>query len=494
MLTRTNNSTFKPSIIVAVDKNFGLAKNGNIPWKIREDMNYFQDITTAEYKKGKKNAIIVGHNTWKTLLPNGLNNRINVVISSQFRDRVLPKKDEMKAFSNLRKAVEYCQENSSNIGKTFICGGRQTYIETIQRYDVNEMYLTQIDNNYGCDVKVPILYDGGYKINEMHKFTVCDRSINRTVPITFTHLCKSIKPKCENYEEMQYLNILEDVIKDGQLQMTRNGNTYSKFGKMMEFELSNGFPLLTTKRVFFRGIVEELLFFLRGETNTNILLKKGVKIWEKNTNRNFLDNNELKHYDEWDMGPMYGYQWRHFNQKYYGSHGNYENLGFDQLKYCISLIKNNPASRRIIMTTYNPIQAKQGVLFPCHGLFTQFYVDNDHKLSCMMVQRSGDLICGIPFNIASYALLVNIICDIVNNDSTYTGKKITPGKLIINIGDAHIYEEHRSHAIRQILRKPYKFPELKINKKIMNFEEIKCDDITLQNYDCHAAIDAKMVA
>jgi thymidylate synthase len=146
------------------------------------------------------------------------------------------------------------------------------------------------------------------------------------------------------------------------------------------------------------------------------------------------------------------------------------------------------------MTSYNPLQATQGVLFPCHGLFIQFYVDNEYKLSCMMTQRSADSICGVPFNIASYALLVHIMCEVINNDETYVGKKFTPGKLIINLGDTHIYDSHKSQTIRQILREPYQFPTLSFNKKITNFENIKFDDIILQNYMHYPPINAKMVA
>ena len=152
---------------------------------------------------------------------------------------------------------------------------------------------------------------------------------------------------------------------------------------------------MTTKKVFFRGVFEELLFFLRGDTNSNHLSEKGVKIWEGNTSRDFLDKVGLGHYKVGDTGPMYGFQLKYFNTKYEGADTDYTGRGIDQLQYVLDLLKNDPYSRRIIMTTYNPIQKFEGVLFPCHGLFIQFYVEGDNKLSCMMTQRSCDVFLGI---------------------------------------------------------------------------------------------------
>lgn len=226
------------------------------------------------------------------------------------------------------------------------------------------------------------------------------------------------------------------------------------------------------------------MFFLRGKTDTTELSEKGVKIWEPNTSREFLDKMGFVGRKIGDMGPMYGYQWRNF-------------FGFDQLNYCINLLKTDPNSRRIIMTSYNPAQAFEGVLFPCHGICIMFYcvhvTDNTYKLDIMMTQRSADLFLGVPFNIASYALLNYLICDHINNsDSKY---KYTPGRLIMNLGDAHIYEEHKTQVIRQILRNPLDFPKILIktpeDKKLESYE---FENIEIINYQSYAGILAKMVA
>jgi thymidylate synthase len=194
------------------------------------------------------------------------------------------------------------------------------------------------------------------------------------------------------------------------------------------------------------------MFFINGKTDTSELSEKGVKIWEANTSREFLDKMGFKYRKVGDMGPMYGFQWRNF-------------FGFDQLQYCINLLKTDPTSRRIIMTSYNPAQAFDGVLFPCHGITIMFYCNlikstdlvNYYKLDIMMTQRSADLFLGVPFNIASYALLNYLICDHINNDQNIKSQiknNFIPGRLIMNLGDAHIYNEHYTQVIRQIMRNP----------------------------------------
>jgi thymidylate synthase len=311
------------------------------------------------------------------------------------------------------------------------------------------------------------------------KFKVRDHKNNIDVDITFySHEFKNII----NTEEQAYIDLLEYVLENGERRQTRNAITLSVFGKTLEFNLDK-YPLLTTKKMFMKGIVEELMFFIRGETDTTKLSEKGVKIWEGNTTREFLDKMGFINRKVGDMGPMYGYQWRNF-------------FGFDQLKYCINLLKTDPTSRRIIMTSYNPAQAFEGVLFPCHGICIMFYCthtnNNYYKLDIMMTQRSCDLFLGVPFNIASYSLFAYLLCDHINkSDSIY---KYTPGRLIMNLGDAHIYEEHKSQAIRQILRNPQIFPSLNINANVLDIEKYEIENIILNNYTCYPAINAKMVA
>jgi thymidylate synthase len=198
---------------------------------------------------------------------------------------------------------------------------------------------------------------------------------------------------------------------------------------------------------------------------------------------------------------MYGFQWLHFNAQYHGMNHNYTDKGFNQLEYILNELKMNPTSRRIIMTTYNPAQAKQGVLFPCHGIGIIFNAEKDvldmnentYYLNCMQLQRSCDYFLGVPFNIASYSLLVYMICEVLNNDITCK-YKYKPGELTMSLGDYHLYNSHIEEAARQVVRSPNDFPSLHFNKKIYNLEDFKLEDIEIKNYNPGVEIKAKMVS
>lgn len=295
-----------------------------------------------------------------------------------------------------------------------------------------------------------------------------------------------------NIEEQQYLDLLKNLI-EAQSKDDRTGvGTYSIFGHQMRFSLEDGtIPLLTTKKVFFRGVVEELLFFIRGERNTKKLEEKGVNIWKSNTSREFLDKRGLNLYDEGDMGPMYGVQWRDFGG---ATKRDYESQyskdlskvkGIDQLKYVFNEIKNNPNSRRILMTTLNPAEVDKGVLWPCHGIAVQFNVRGD-KLDCLWYQRSTDCGLGLPFNIASYAVLTHIMAKATN---------LKAGDLIFTSGDTHIYKNHIEPLKEQISRDPYPFPKLKINKDVLSIfdiENLAFEDFEVIGYKHYPPIKMEM--
>eukprot|EP00795_Rhopilema_esculentum_P011307 gene11307-21497_t len=239
-----------------------------------------------------------------------------------------------------------------------------------------------------------------------------------------------------NHDEHQYLNLIKHVLSHGKKKNDRTGNvfgtgTISVFGTQMRFSLRENFPLLTTKRVFWRGVAEELLWFIKGSTNAKELSEKGVHIWDANGSKEFLEGRGLGHREEGDLGPVYGFQWRHFGAEYSDMHANYKNKGIDQLAEVIKLIKNNPDDRRIIMSAWNPVDLPKMALPPCHS-FVQFYVC-DGELSCQMYQRSGDIGLGVPFNIASYSLLTCMIAHVCN---------LKPGDFVHTIGDAHVYANH----------------------------------------------------
>lgn len=486
-------------LIVCVDNKGGISKNGEIPWDIKEDTNFFVDQINKPSKQ--KKLIVVGKNTYLKVM--NIKNCEFLIISTTFisdKDNI---KDNIKVLTNLDLLKNHLNQFYQNYD-IFILGGKNIYDCVITQFSNIDFIVSKIDYDYNCD-NIVNNFDMIFEIYIEHlsskTFSLKDTKNNIDINITFyskefnSKLNNNSKPI--NQDEQEYLNLLEDVLKNGDRRMTRNGYTCSLFGKTLEFNLDR-FPLLTTKKMFLKGIFEELMFFIKGEIDSTKLSDIGVKIWEGNTTREFLDKMGFKNRKVGDMGPMYGFQWRHFNANYTDSESNYDNTGFDQLKYCLDLLKNDPCSRRIIMTTYNPAQAFEGVLFPCHGITIMFYCvpindsDNTYKLDLMMTQRSCDLFLGIPFNIASYALFVYLICDHINNSNSKY--KYIPGRLIMNLGDVHIYEEHMTQTIRQILRVPLEFPDLDINKKIYDIESYSFDDINIINYSSYMGIIAKMIA
>lgn len=282
-----------------------------------------------------------------------------------------------------------------------------------------------------------------------------------------------------NQEEQEYLNLCKKIIDNGNVKGDRTGTgTRSIFGAQMRFSLAdNQFPLLTTKKTFLRGITEELLWFIRGSTNAKELHDKNVRIWDANASREFLDNRGLHNRQEWDLGPVYGFQWRHFGAKYNTMQDDYTGKGVDQLKNVIDTIKTNPDDRRMLMVAWNPVDVDEMALPPCHCL-CQFYVA-DGKLSCQLYQRSCDMGLGVPFNIASYALLTIMIAHVTN---------LEPGEFIHTLGDAHVYSNHFDQLNQQISREPRAFPKMKIGRKVNSIEEFEMKDFELSDYNPYPVI------
>ncbi len=284
-----------------------------------------------------------------------------------------------------------------------------------------------------------------------------------------------------NQEEQNYLNLINNILTNGNERSDRTGvGTKSIFGTQLRFSLENDtLPLLTTKKVFFRGIVEELLFFLRGDTDTKKLEAKGINIWKGNTSREFLDKKGLLDLSEGDMGKGYGWQWRNFG----GDNFNYVK-GVDQIANVIKSLKEDPYSRRHIVSAWNPQQLNQMALPPCHAFF-QFYVHND-ELSCQWTQRSVDCGAGLPFNIASYGLLTHIIAKTVG---------LKAKEVIFSGGDTHCYLNHIDALKEQMKRVPNIFPTITINKKLTNIQDIenlRFEDFELKNYNPYSAIKMEM--
>eukprot|EP00057_Strongylocentrotus_purpuratus_P035106 XP_797720.1 PREDICTED: thymidylate synthase [Strongylocentrotus purpuratus] len=258
--------------------------------------------------------------------------------------------------------------------------------------------------------------------------------------------CEGFMPPPPKHDEDQYLDLIRHIQAHGHVKGDRTGTgTKSIFGAQSRYNLRDQFPLLTTKRVFWRGVAEELLWFVKGCTNATELQDKKIHIWDANGSKDFLEKRGLGHYEEGDLGPVYGFQWRHFGAEYKDRFTDYTGQGVDQLANVIETIKNNPDDRRIIMSAWNPPDLPKMALPPCHA-FVQFYVCNG-ELSCQLYQRSGDMGLGVPFNIASYSLLTYMIAHV-------TGLK--PGDFVHTLGDAHVYLNHIEPLKEQVSDWEYK--------------------------------------
>ncbi|CRG93203.1 bifunctional dihydrofolate reductase-thymidylate synthase, putative [Plasmodium gallinaceum] len=490
-----------------------------------------------------QNVVVMGRTSWESIPERfrPLVNRINVVLSRSL------KKEDIKGDAILINNVDdlLLLLRKINYYKCFIIGGSVVYNEFLKRNLIKKIYFTRINSTYECDVFFPEIKETEFEIMSLSDvysnngatldFVIYKRKkeiLNNENPIENNKeadICSQDSPnnyftgedvyknmdddddyvyfnfnntkekknseisddfkiynslKYKYHPEYQYLNIIYDVIMNGNKQGDRTGvGVVSKFGYMMKFNLNQYFPLLTTKKLFIRGIIEELLWFIRGETNGNTLLNKNVRIWEANGTREFLDKRKLFDREVNDLGPIYGFQWRHFGAEYTNMHDNYENKGVDQLKNIINLIKNEPTSRRIILCAWNVKDLDKMALPPCH-ILCQFYVF-DNKLSCIMYQRSCDLGLGVPFNIASYSIFTYMIAQVCN---------LQPAQFIHILGNAHVYNNHIDSLKKQLNRIPYPFPTLKLNPDIKNIEDFKVSDFTIENYVHHDKISMDMAA
>ena len=278
--------------------------------------------------------------------------------------------------------------------------------------------------------------------------------------------------------EQAYLDLLKYVMTNGTEKGDRTGTgTLSHFGAQLRFDLADGFPLLTTKKVHFKSIVYELFWFLSGSTHVDYLQQNNVRIWNEWAT---ADQTARFNRPAGDLGPIYGHQWRNYGATK-REDGSYDNDGVDQITEVIEQIKTNPNSRRLIVSGWNPKEADQVALPPCHTLFQFFVADN--KLSCQLYQRSADLFLGVPFNIASYALLTHMVAQVC-------GLEI--GEFVWTGGDCHIYQNHREQVELQLTRSLYELPTLTLNPDIKDIFAFTFDDISIEGYESHPAIKAKV--
>ena len=418
------------SLILAADQKGGIGKNNSLPWpRLNIDMKNFVNVTTGshveenpqlpvffqteecmkvpekEESKARRNAVVMGRSTWESLPSKvkPLKDRVNVILTRDKESFVDSLPESYKDNPNIRifddiESMLVELDSDPEIRETIIIGGATIYKQCLESYKESLKYIvyTRINSTFDCDTFVDQIDDTIFKPLFISK-TFSSKEVGYDIcyygnteylsanPSLYPSALVKLLPK---HEEMQYLEAINEIIKSGNDKGDRTGvGVISKFGYQMRYDLSESFPLLTTKDVYWKGVVEELLWFLRGETNSKTLSEKKVRIWDGNGSREFLDKNGFTEREEGDLGPVYGFQWRHFGADYGTMHDDYEGKGVDQIKQIIKDLKENPTSRRILLNAWNVADLKKMALPPCH-ILCQFYVDINNRLSCQMYQRS----------------------------------------------------------------------------------------------------------
>jgi len=499
------------SVIVASTPKGGIGHNGALPWRLPADMAHFKKVTTAGSTKERPNVVIMGRKTWDSIPEKfrPLPDRINVVLTSAASQEgfVSPYPEGVLVASSVKASVELL--SARPVGEVFVIGGAAAYAEAVASEACARIYITRVGKDVECDAFFPAFDDSRFKPVHVSKTFSHDNLpfdfmvYERTAPFegldkeTASQEAAAVAALLQTpspgllaaggagqflHEEYQYLDAIREIIDKGVAMSERTGvGTRSMFGKMMRFDLRTTFPLLTTKRVFWRGVVEELLWFVKGDTNGKHLSDKGIKIWDANGSREFLDKRGLSHREEGDLGPVYGFQWRHFGAKYVDMHTDYTGQGVDQLMECIKKIKEDPTDRRILLSAWNPADLHLMALPPCH-MFCQFYVANG-ELSCLMYQRSCDMGLGVPFNIASYSLLTLMMAQVCG---------LKPGEFVHTLGNAHVYQNHVEPLETQLVRTPRPFPTLKVNPDVKDIDAFQASDFELIGYNPHGTIKMDM--
>lgn len=426
-----------------------IGDHGKLPWSLAQDLRYFKRMTTRG-----RSAIIMGRKTWDSFGRKPLPNRVNIVISRSltsqetFDDNVSNCSDNAIYAASFKDALEAVPANHT----TWVIGGAEIYSAAIKVTQNVTIHQTEIYSDFKeADVfwRIP---DDFTMIGATEFQTEIDQKTQQ--PLLYRQLKWTRELSIADYsqlavnvnqEENQYLDLITRVMQSSVLTDNRTGvKTKSIFGGHMRFNLSTGFPAITTKSLFWRGVVEELLWILSGDTNARHLADIGVHIWDKDTSRKYLDKRGRQHLAEFEAGATYGHNMRHFGAKYTGAAADYTGLGIDQLAAAIKTLKHDPTDRRIIINLWDPNSLADAALPPCLLMYI-FYVA-DGRLSCMAIQRSADLMLGVPFNIASSSLFTHILANMVG---------LLPGEVDHNMTNVHIYESHFEAAAEQLLRRPF---------------------------------------
>ena len=491
------------SLIVAHDNKYGIGKNNQLPWKLSQELQYFKHLTTRHPSRTTPselylNAVIMGRKTWDSIPTKfrPLPNRLNVVLTKN-RSLLESQYNNLTYFTDtLDEGIEYVQDYivkilNKKVGEIFIIGGASIYREAWKRNDLVNLYLTHIYEDFECDTFLTSREEFPKLVENYNLSTVSE--FNQEKDIYFRYYKYQRKDYdlesptiYHNLEEQQYLDLLYKVGLYGIKRDDRTGvGTISTFGEVQKFNLRDTFPILTTKRMYFKAIFEELMLYLRGQTDNKILQEKNIHIWDGNTSREFLDKRGLYDYEEGDMGETYGFNFRHFGGTYRGCQNQDTSPnGFDQLKNVLDLIANNPTSRRMIISLWNPYTEHKAALPSCLCWY-QFYVNiYDKTLSLLINIRSSDFFLANNWNVCTGALLVHLICNLEHIN-------LTPGDLTVISGDTHIYLNHLEQVKLNLERKPKPFPKLVVKGK-KNIEDYQYEDVKLLGYQPYPNIKAEM--
>uniref|UniRef100_A0A6C0F024 DHFR domain-containing protein n=1 Tax=viral metagenome TaxID=1070528 RepID=A0A6C0F024_9ZZZZ len=545
----------------------GIGSNGTIPWTIPEDMKHFKELTIPKSIEYPFSIVIMGRKTWESIPENRrpLTERFNVILSNnseyierenaKYGKRMIDSKsgilfstwDDFFSNSNIylleKRMMDSVPENMKGyIQRPFsyyIIGGEQIYKKALDMchdlnlsYSINatEIYLTKEQeqvpqeqdtaSKYACDTFFPKIDESliitsvspfyKSKSDLLYRFITYEKTKNSDTI--------NIKPKSFYTQENDYLDLMRNILENGSSNDDRTGvGTVSIFGSMLKYDLRDTFPLCTTKRMFFRAIFEELMFYLSGKTDNKILQAKGIHVWDGNTSREFLDKRGLAHYEEGDMGQTYGFNYRHFGGEYKGCGVDYglqrtstnspdntmeikpssreldglqPSLGYDQVANVINLIKTEPSSRRIIIDLWDCSTVHKAALPSCLCKY-QFNVNVKKKeLNLAIYLRSSDYFLANNWNTCCGALFVHLLCNLEGID-------LTPGDLTVFIADAHLYKTHLEKVKINLERSPYPFPKLLVNQSSQGVKkndilDFKFEDIELVGYKSYPNIKAEM--
>ena len=497
---------FTNNLIVAYSAHdYGIGSHGKLPWNLPKELKRFRDITTntgysnihdisIEYI----NVIVMGRKTWESMGRRILPNRINLVVTnndvdfnSNYDDPKFPLfscwdlyEEELGnylLYTNKKRAIPLV------IAKIFIIGGASIYRLALETKYIDTIYTTEIyDKTISSDVFYPM------ELQNAKKYKLTAISAFQLEANTYYRYCEYKNADLpniawENKEELAYLEVMRHIYTRGIIRIDRTGTgTKSSFGHQLRYDLRDTFPLTTTKSSFLRGVFEELMLYLRGQTDNGILQTKKIHIWDGNTSRTFLDKRGLTTLPEGDMGETYGFNMRHYGGEYRDCKTEYgPGVGYDQLANIIELLKTEPTSRRIIINLWNPATQHKAALPSCLCQY-QFWVNTEiNELSLQIYIRSSDYFLANNWNTCTGALFVHLLCN------TPGLNHLRPGELIVTTGDTHIYLTHLEQVKINLERKPYPFPKLVVGV-IKPITEFQWEDISLVGYRSHPKITADM--